>query len=216
MIKIMIIEDHHLVRAAIVRLLAEYHDLQIVSEASSVEEALSLIPLTTPDLLFMDLSMPGMGGLKGIAKISVLHPGLKMIVLSTHDHEPHISLALQAGAKGYLSKAASPTKMHQAVHTVMLGKIYLEPAIAQTLALKPFPHGPLQALSERERTVFEQTAQGIEPEIIAEQLGIHIKTLNTYRYRIQEKLQVTSDVQMALLALRYGLFNHTEAETTES
>ena len=216
MIKIMIIEDHHLVRAAIVRLLAEYPDLQIVAEASSVEEALSLIPLTTPDLLFMDLSMPGMGGLKGIAKISVLHPGLKMIVLSTHDHEPHISLALQAGAKGYLSKGASPAKMHQAVHTVMLGKIYLEPAIAQTLALKPFPHSPLQALSERERTVFEQIAQGIEPEMIAEQLGIHIKTLSTYRYRIQEKLNVSNDVQIALLALRYGLVNHPEAETSES
>lgn len=102
MIKIMIIEDHHLVRAAIVRLLAEYSDLQIVAEAQSVEEALSLIPLTTPDLVFMDLSMPGIGGLQGIAKISILHPGLKMIVLSTHSHEPHISLALQAGAKGYL------------------------------------------------------------------------------------------------------------------
>ncbi len=216
MIKVMVIEDHHLVRAAVVRLLAEYHDLQIVAEASSVEEALSVIPLTTPDLLFMDLSMPGMGGLKGIAKISVLHPGLKMIVLSTHDHEPHISLALQAGAKGYLSKGASPTKMHQAIHTVMLGKIYLEPAIAQTLALKPFDHSPLQALSERERTVFEQIAQGIEPEIIAEQLGIHLKTLNTYRYRLQEKLQVNNDVQIALLALRYGLFNYTEAETSES
>ena len=211
MIKIMIIEDHHLVRAAIVRLLAEYSDLQIVAEAQSVEEALSLIPLTTPDL-----SMPGIGGLQGIAKISILHPGLKMIVLSTHSHEPHISLALQAGAKGYLSKGASPAKMHQAVHTVMLGKMYLEPAIAQNLALKPFPQGPLQALSERERAVFEQIAQGTEPEIIAEQLGIHLKTLNTYRYRLQEKLQVTSDVQMALLALRYGLFHHPEAETSES
>lgn len=215
MIKIMIIEDHHLVRAAIVRLLAEYHDLQIVAEAPSVEEALSLILLTTPDLVFMDLSMPGMGGLKGIAKISILHPGLKIIVLSAHNHEPHISLALQAGAKGYLSKGASRAKMHQAVHTVMLGKMYLEPSIAQTLALKPFTHSPLQALSEREQAVFEQIAQGTEHQIIAEQLGIHIKTLNTYRYRLQEKLQVTNDVQIVLLALRYGLFNHPEPESSE-
>ncbi len=216
MIKIMLIDDHHLVRSAIVKLLAEYSDLQIVAEAQSVEEALSLIPLTTPDLVFIDLSMPGIGGLQGITEIKILHPGLKTIVLSTHSHEPHISLSLQAGAKGYLSKGASPAKMYQAIHTVMHGKIYLEPAIAQNLALKPFTHSPLEILSEREIAVFKQIAQGTEPKVIAEQLGIHLKTLNTYRYRLHDKLQVKSDVEATLLALRYGLFNHPELETTES
>ena len=216
MIKIMIIEDHHLVRAAIIKLLAEYPDLQMVAEAQSAEEALPLIPLTTPDLLFMDLSMPGMGGRQGITEIRMLHPNVKMIVLSTHSHEPHISLALKAGAKGYLSKGASPAKMYQAIHSVMHGKVYLEPSIAQNMALKPFTHSPLEALSEREIAVFKQIAQGTEPAIIAEQLGIHIKTLNTYRYRLHDKLHVKSDVEATLLALRYRLFNHPEAETSES
>ena len=94
--------------------------------------------------------MPGMGGLQEIAQISILYPDLKIIVLSTHSHEPHISLALQAGAKGYLSKGSLPGKMYQAIHRVMLGKIYFEPSIAQNLASKPFPKDPLQALSERE------------------------------------------------------------------
>jgi two-component system, NarL family, invasion response regulator UvrY len=160
MIKIMIIDDHDLVRAAIVKLLAEYPDLRIVAEVPTVEEALASIPLTSPDLLFMDLSMPGMGGLQGIAQISILYPALKIIVLSTHSHEPNISLALQAGAKGYLSKGSLAPKMHQAIHRVMLGKLYLEPNIAQNLASKPFPKDPLQALSEREQAVFKQIAQG--------------------------------------------------------
>ena len=216
MIKIMIIEDHDLVRAAIVTLLGEYPGLQIVADVSVVEEALPLIPLTTPDLLFMDLSMPGVGGLRGIAQISILYPALKMIVLSTHSHEPHISLALQAGAKGYLSKGCLPAKMHQAIHMVMLGKIYLEPSIAETLALKPFTKDPLQALSDREKAVFQLIVQGIDPAIVAEQLGINPKTLNTYRYRIQDKLQVSNDVQMALLALRYGLLNPLETDTSEA
>jgi two-component system, NarL family, invasion response regulator UvrY len=215
MIKIMVIDGHHLVRAAIVPLLAEYPDLQVVAEAQTAEEALSFIPLTMPDVVFMDLSMPGMGGLQGIKQIKIPHPGLKIMVLSSQSHEPHITLALQAGAKGYLSKSASPAKMHQAIHTVMQGKIYLEPTIAQTMVLKPFTASPLEALSEREKAVFKQIAQGTEPQLIAEQLGIHIKTLNTYRYRIQEKLQVTNDVQMALLAIGYGLFNHYEVETSE-
>jgi two-component system, NarL family, invasion response regulator UvrY len=216
MIKIMIIEDHDLVRAALVKLLAEYPDLQIVAEVPTVEEAIALIPLTSPDLLFMDLSMPGMGGLQGIAQISILYPALKMIVLSTHSHEPHISLALQAGAQGYLSKGCSPAKMHQAIHRVMLGKLYLEPSVAQNMALKPFPKDPLQALSDREKAVFQQIAQGIEPAVVAEQLGINPKTLNTYRYRIQDKLQVSNDVQMALLALHYGLLDPLETETSEA
>ena len=216
MIKIMVIEDHHLVRAAIVRLLAEYTDLQIVAEAQTAEEALSLIPLTTPDLIFMDLSMPGMGGLQGIKQIKLLHPGLKIIILSSQSHEPHISLALQAGAKAYLSKSASPAKMHQAIHTVMQGKIYLEPTIAQTMVLKPFTASPLEVLSERETAVFKQIVQGIEPQIIAEQLGIHLKTLNTYRYRLHDKLQVENDVQLTLLAVRYGFFNHLELEISEA
>jgi two-component system, NarL family, invasion response regulator UvrY len=211
MIKIMIIDDHDLVRAAIVRLLAEYPDLQIVAEFPTVEEALSSIPLTSPDLLFMDLSMPGMGGLQGIAQISILYPDLKMIVLSTRSHEPHISLALQAGAKGYLSKGSLPAKMHQAIHRVMLGKLYLEPNIAQNLASKPFPKDPLQALSEREQAVFQGIVEGIDPATIAEQLGISPKTLNTYRYRIHDKLQLSNDVQMALLSLRYGLFQYPES-----
>ena len=98
----------------------------------------------------------------------------------------------------------------------MFGKIYLETVIAQNMALKPFNHGLLEVLSEREMAVLKQIAQGTELKIIAEQLGIHLKTLNTYRHRLHDKLKVKSDVEATLLALRYGLFNHFEPEISES
>ncbi len=206
--KIMLVDDQSLVRSAITRLLAEHPELEIVAEAHSAEAALLLIPEHNLDLILMDLHMPGIGGIPAILKIRSLYPQLKIMVLSAHIQEPQLSAALQAGARGYLSKGATPEQMLQAIRSVLSGKIYLEPTLAQTLALHQSSHGsksPLQSLSQQEKNVFEQIVQGVDTAIIATQLGIHLKTLNTYRYRIYDKLQVDNDVQLMLLALRYGL-----------
>ena len=218
MTKNMLVDDQCLVRSAITRLLAEYPDLEIVAEAHSAEAALLLIPEQKLDLILMDLSMAGMGGIAGITQIRALYPQLKIMVLSAHIQEPQLSAALQAGAGGYLSKGTTPEQMLQAIRTVLSGKIYLEPTLAQTLALHQSSHGPkspLQSLSQQERNVFEQIVQGVDTKIIATQLGIHLKTLNTYRYRIYDKLQVDNDVQLMLLALRYGLVREPETEASE-
>jgi DNA-binding NarL/FixJ family response regulator len=210
MISIIIVDDHPLVRAALVRLLAAIPDLNILAEASSGEEALFLIKTKRPDLILLDLNMPGIGGLATISKILRYSPKAKIIVISHYHQEPFPSRALKAGAKGYLTKGANLQKMEKAIQTVMAAQIYLDPDVTQALALKTIsgaePSG-IEALSKRELDIVLKIIQGLDVDMIAQKLCISPKTVNTYRYRIHQTLNIENDVQLVWFARQNGLLD---------
>lgn len=207
MISILIVDDQPLVRAAINRLLSEIPTVKVFAEAGSGEEALRLVREKRPNLVFMDLYMPGMSGLAAIPKILHYVPKTKIIAVSSYTQEPFPSRALEAGVKGYLSKGADLHKMREAIHTVMGNQIYVDPNVAQMLALKNLDSAelsPLESLSKRELEIVLSITQGLELTTIAEKLCLSPQTVSSYRYHIQKKLKVQNDVQLTRLLKKEG------------
>jgi two-component system invasion response regulator UvrY len=213
MISMIVVDDQNLVRAAIVRLLSELPHIQILAEADSGEEAVRLAKEKSPDLILMDINMPGIGGLEAIRRILIHNPDIKILALTSCIHDPFPSRILQAGVKGYLTKGANLEKMTQAIRTVAAGQVYLDPEIAQNIALKNVAgtgQSAVNDLSKRELEILARVVKGIDVATIAEKLCISPKTVNTYRYRIYEKLNVQNDVELTWFALRQGLFELEE------
>jgi two-component system invasion response regulator UvrY len=206
-IRVLLVDDHDLVRMGIRRLLSDAKELDVVGEASSGEEAIERATLLKPDVILMDIKMPGMGGLEAIKRLSRSQPHSKILAVTVYGDEPYPTLVLQAGAIGYITKGASASEMIVAIKTVNSGRKYISTEIAQQLALKHLDHkkdNPFEGLSEREMQVFILTTSGRDAQSIAEQLCISPKTVNTYRYRLFEKLGVENDVGLTHLAVRYG------------
>lgn len=211
MITVLVVDDHELVRAGITRLLADEEDIEVIGEASSGEEAIKLAKEKRPQVVLMDVNMPpGIGGLGATPKMLHNDPNIKIIALTIHAKEPLPTKLLQAGASGYLTKGAPPKQVIEAIRTVSTGKRYLSPDIAQQLALKSFSDiekSPFDALSEREMQVMQMITNGQSVQEVSEKLCVSPKTVNSYRYRIYEKVSVQSDVELTLLALRYGILD---------
>ncbi|MCC6075118.1 UvrY/SirA/GacA family response regulator transcription factor [Pseudomonas sp. GCM10022188] len=209
MINVLVVDDHDLVRTGIRRMLADVPGLSVVGEAGSGEEALLRVRELKPDLVLMDVKMPGIGGLEATRKINRSHPNIKVIAVTACDEEPFPSRLLQAGASGYLTKGAALEEMIKAIRQVFGGHRYISADIAQQLALKPFqPQGevsPFEQLSEREMQIALMIAECQKVQAISDKLCLSPKTVNTYRYRIFEKLDITSDVELAMLAVRHGM-----------
>lgn len=209
MINVLVVDDHDLVRTGIRRMLADVPGLSVVGEAGSGEEALLRVRELKPDLVLMDVKMPGIGGLEATRKINRSHPAVKVIAVTACDEEPFPSRLLQAGASGYLTKGAALEEMIKAIRQVFGGHRYISADIAQQLALKPFqPQGevsPFEQLSEREMQIALMIAECQKVQAISDKLCLSPKTVNTYRYRIFEKLDITSDVELAMLAVRHGM-----------
>ncbi len=208
MIKILLVDDHDLVRLGINRLLSDVKGFEIVGEARSGEEAIEKTNSLNPDVILMDVKMPGMGGLEATRKIIEQHPKMKVLVVTVYGDEPYPSRVLQAGAIGYMTKGASVEEMIQAVNSVYSGKRYLSPEVAQQLALKHLTNedaSPFESLSERELQVLVMITSGQKVQDIADQLYLSPKTVNSYRYRLFEKLDVTSDVELTHLAIKHKL-----------
>ncbi|MFK0309656.1 UvrY/SirA/GacA family response regulator transcription factor [Pseudomonas sp. NPDC090233] len=207
MIRVLVVDDHDLVRTGITRMLADIDGLQVVGEADSGESALKLARELKPDVVLMDVKMPGIGGLEATRKLLRSYPDIKVVAVTVCEEDPFPTRLMQAGAAGYLTKGAGLDEMVQAIRLTFAGQRYISPQIAQQLALKSFqPQGsPFDALSEREIQIALMIVGCQKVQIISDKLCLSPKTVNTYRYRIFEKLSVTSDVELTLLAVRHGM-----------
>jgi len=210
LINVLVVDDQDLVRAGIVRLLSDVSGIKVIAEANCGEEAVKIAKEKGPDVVLMDVKMPGIGGLEATRKMVRNDPNIKIIAITTYGSEPFPTKLLQAGASGYLTKGALIEEMISAIRMVYSGKRYLGPEIAQQLALKTFSDkdkSPFDLLSERELQVMIMITGGQSVQIISEKLCVSPKTINSYRYRIYEKLEVKSDVELTLLAMRNGILD---------
>lgn len=209
MIRVLVVDDHDLVRTGITRMLADIDGLQVVGEACTGEESLLKVRELKPDVVLMDVKMPGIGGLEATRKLMRSHPDIKVVAVTVCEEDPFPTRLLQAGAAGYLTKGAALDEMVQAIRLVFAGQRYIDPQIAQQLALKSFQPqnngSPFDLLSEREIQIALMIANCHKVQNISDKLCLSPKTVNTYRYRIFEKLSITSDVELALLAVRHGM-----------
>jgi len=211
-VEIIVIDDHDLVRFGLVRLLSDVAGIRVVADGNSGQRAVELAKEHEPDVILMDLRMPGMDGIEATKKIQRLFPEIKIIAVTACDDDPFPARLLQAGASGYLTKGASTDEMIQAIKTVMAGKKYLTPSIAQKLALQSLgaSDNPFNDLSDREMQIATMICSCKKVQEISDTLCLSPKTVNTYRYRVFEKLSVTSDVELTHLAIRHGLLEPQE------
>lgn len=209
MINVLIVDDHDLVRAGVSRLLGDIPGIKVIGEARSGEEAVKMAKEKRPHVVLMDVKMPGIGGLEATRKMLRNDPDIKIVALTVCGGEPFPTKLLQAGASGYLTKGAGIDEMVNAIRAVNAGKRYLGPEIAQQLALKTLNDGEslFDILSERELQVMIMITSGQSVQDISEKLCVSPKTINSYRYRIYEKLNVQSDVELTLLAIRHGILD---------
>ncbi len=214
MIKVLVVDDHDLVRNGIIRMLADVADIKVVGDVASGEAAIQAARELLPDVVLMDVRMPGIGGLEATRKLVLQHPEIRVIAVTICDEDPFPSRLLQAGAAGYLTKGSCIEEVVKAIRQVCSGQRFLSSDIAQLMALRPFDsvdRNPFDQLSEREMQVALMIANCHSIQDISERLFLSPKTVNTYRYRIYEKLTINSDVELALLAVRHGLANNPTA-----
>lgn len=207
-ISVIIVDDHDLVRLGIRKLLANVDAIQVVGEASTGEAAIKIARELKPDVVLMDLKMPGIGGLEATHKLLRANPNIKVLAVTACDEEPFPYRFVRAGAAGYITKTAGVDELVTAIRKVYSGQPYITPEIAQQMAMKQVSDAaksPFALLSERELQVMWMVTHGYRVNEIAEKLHLSAKTINTYRYRLFEKLNVKSDVELTHLALRYGM-----------
>ena len=208
MINVMLVDDHGLVRTGIKRLLNDVNGIEVVAEAETGEQAIRQVRKERPDVILMDISMPGIGGLEATRKISQALPGVKIIAVTIHDDDPFPARLLEAGAAGYLTKGCDVGEIISAIHSVHHGKQYITPQIAHKLALSfvnERDKTPLERLTPRETQVMLMVVQGETNKAISEKLCLSPKTTSTYRYRLFDKLGVDNGVELTRFAIRHGL-----------
>lgn len=210
MIKILLVDDHALVRTGIRRLIEDIEYFQIVGEAASGEEAVKFVASKSVDIILMDLNMPGMGGMEATRRLVQKAPKLKVIVVTIQENDPFPQQMFKVGAMGYLTKGCKVDEIIHAIHEVSSNRRYISIEIAQKMALKLHFQGknPFEKLSQREMQVMMMTTQGMRGQQISEQLTLSPKTISTYRHRVFDKLEVKSDVELARLAQQYGLVDN--------
>jgi two-component system invasion response regulator UvrY len=205
-VTVLLADDHAIVRMGF-RLLLEGAGAALVREADSGESALALYEQAPPDVLVMDISMPGMGGLAALARLLARAPDARVLMLSAY-HESIVPMrALKAGALGYLSKRCQPDELVRAVRQVAQGRRYLDPELAQAVALANLTGDadPASALTEKEMLVFLQLAQGRSVNAVAQDFHLSPSTVGTHLYHIKQKLNISNASEMTMVALRSGL-----------
>ncbi|WP_106418186.1 response regulator [Salinicola tamaricis] len=207
MIKVLLADDHHLVRTSIARVLDEESDIEIVAEVDSGEAALSACRDRFPDIALMDIRMPGMGGLEAILKLLREQPQISVVVLTGQVEETTAQRLIDAGVAGFISKGTPLDQMIEAVRRIAAGERFISPDIAQrvVLARREGEGNPFDQLSDRELQIALMIINCRRVSLISQQLGLSSKTVNTYRYRIFDKLKVQSDVELTHLGLKHGL-----------
>jgi two-component system, NarL family, invasion response regulator UvrY len=208
MIKVLLVDDHAVVRTGFRLLLQSVAEVSIVGEAESGEVACQRYPELTPDVVVIDLAMPGMGGLEALRRIRARDPHARVLALSAHDDPMHARRALREGALGFLSKRSAPEALIEAVTIVAAGRRYIDANLAQKLALADIDgaaKSPVERLSEREFEVFIRLARGSTVQRIAEDLRLSSSTVGTHLYNVKQKLGVVNQSELTLLAIRHGL-----------
>jgi len=210
-IRVVIADDHNVVRKGIRDLLSDEDDIAVIGEARNGQEAVDLATALQPDVVVMDIAMPEMTGVEATRKIIVEHPGTKIIGLSMHTDRRYTSELLKAGASGYLPKDGAFEELEQAVRAVMAGEVYLSPRIAAGLVdeyvRQPRDAAPsvFERLTAREREVLQLMAEGQATKEIAATLHVSVKTVETHRRQIMEKLNIYSVAELTKYAIREGL-----------
>lgn len=212
MTKILVVDDHDLVRMGLARMLNDVPGFETVGEAQSGEEAITQARSLQPDVVLMDVKMPGMGGLEATRRLHQANPGVKIIAVTAYDDNMHPTKLMQAGAMGYVTKDADFTEIVEAVRKVVGGGLYMSNGIAQQLALKNFggdgeDASPFEKLSHRELQTAMLIANARRVQDIADIFCVSPKTVNSYRYRIFEKLGINSDVELTLLAVKHDFLD---------
>jgi two-component system, NarL family, invasion response regulator UvrY len=208
MIRVLLVDDHAVVRTGFRLLLQSHAEVAVVGEAQSGEAACQRYDELTPDVLVMDIAMPGMGGLEALKRIRAHHPQARVLALSAHDDPMHARRAFHEGALGFLSKRSAPEALFDAVTTVAAGQRYIDVSLAQKLALADIEgaaKSPVERLSEREFEVFVRLAGGASVQRIADDLKLSASTVGTHLYNIKQKLGVSNQSELTLLAIRHGL-----------
>ncbi|TVP58604.1 MAG: two-component system response regulator UvrY [Halomonadaceae bacterium] len=215
MIKVLIVDDHDLVRAGISRMLSDDEDIQVVGQAESGEQAIDQVRLTAPDVVLMDLRMPGIGGLEAIRRILRSHDETRVIAVTACADGPYPTRVMQAGAHAYITKGADMAEMLRAIRRVHSGQRYISPDIAQQMALSKIgedgnARSQFDELSQRELQIATMIVNCHKVQEISDKLCLSPKTVNSYRYRIFEKLGINSDVELVLKAVKMGLLDANE------
>jgi two-component system invasion response regulator UvrY len=208
MIRVLLVDDHPVVRTGFRLLLEANPDVAVAGEADSGEAACQRYIELSPDVVVMDIAMPGMGGVEALRRIRAHDPQARVLALSAHDDSMHARRALREGALGFLSKRSAPEALLEAVAQVATGRRYIDPRVAQTLALEDIEgaeSSPIRRLSEREFDVFIRLARGASVQRIAEDLRLSASTVGTHLYNIKQKLGVSNQSELTLLAIRHGL-----------
>lgn len=208
MIKLLIVDDHHLVRTGLRNIIQDAGGIEIVGEASSGETAIQLNRQHQPDVILMDIGLPGLSGFETSDRILKTSPKVKIVVLTAYTRPPFPTRLLDLGAAGYLSKACDAEELLRAIRAVHRGERYIGSEIAQQLAMSLLPgepQSPFQKLTSRELEVALMFAQGMKASAIAETMSISPKTVATHKYRIYEKIGVDSEVGLLREGIRHGL-----------
>lgn len=206
MIKVLLVDDHELVRTGIEALLNAEDDINVLGVANCGESALDLLDDITPDVILMDVNMPGIGGVEACRRVLQKHPEIKVIALSVHKDGPIPQQLLKLGALGFISKGSPVEEMISAIRMVQNGKRYLCSEVANNLAFQGLPganDSPFEKLSQRESEVTNLILQGKSIKEMSDMLVLSDKTINTYRYRLYEKLKVKNDVELTRLAVKF-------------
>lgn len=204
-IRVMIVDDHAVLRSGL-RLVIEREDgLGVAGEAGTAEDALRSFERLQPDIVLMDLEMPGIGGLAGVKRLQELHPDTAVLVLSMHGEADDVRRAFEAGARGYVLKTAADEELIRAIRAVSSGERYLHPSLGAVLAQPPQSRGAVDELSSREREVLRLLALGHTNQEIAQQLYVSVRTVESHRAHIMTKLRAASRAEMVRHAIEGGL-----------
>ncbi|MGV8050776.1 MAG: response regulator [Anaerolineaceae bacterium] len=209
MIKVLLVDDHHIVRAGLRRIVEESGTMQVIAEASDGKDAVKKILEKSPDVAVIDILMPGMDGLEVVRQVQNYRPDLPIIMLTMHDEEQYVVRALEAGAMGYITKKSAPEQLVNAIEKVYMGKRYLPDEISELLALR-LARGvrgktPLDSLSTRELQVLKCLALGQTNREISNAYNISIKTVDTYRLRVLKKLSLRNNADISRFAIQNAL-----------
>ena len=213
-IRVMIVDDHPLVREGIRSIVAGEEGFEIVAEAGSGEEAVEVAGQLRPDVVILDLSMPGEGGLSAVARLREVAPTARSLVLSVHDHPEYVLEAVRAGAQGYIRKDSSPSELRLAIRTVHRGEVFFSSPVARQLSaavrqetLREEQGGKLERLTDRERQVLAGIAAGSTSKMIAQQLGLSPRTVEAYRENLMRKLAIRTVAGLTRFAVDNGLLS---------
>ena len=210
MIRVLVVDDHDLVRMGISRMLSDSPDIEVIGEADSGDMAIKLAKQLSPDVVLLDVNMPNIGGLEATKRLVQLDMNIKILAVSSMVTQPYPSMLLKAGVNGYITKGTPLDEMIRAIKKLYQGGRYFSHDVAEQLAevlLSDNAASPFDLLSDREKQVAMMVVNCQSPQQIADQLFVSVKTINTYRYRIYEKVGVDSDVKLTHMAIRHGLIH---------